>query len=36
MLEAAPDAEVSSAIRALAEAVQARRAGSIRKALTVL
>ena len=36
VLEAAPDAEVSSAIRALAEAVQARRAGSIRKALTVL
>jgi ATP-binding protein involved in chromosome partitioning len=36
VLEAAPDAEVSAAIRALAEAVQARRAGSIRKALTVL
>ncbi len=36
VLEAAPEAEASSAIRALAEAVQARRAGSIRKALTVL
>ena len=36
VLEAAPDAEVSGAIRSLAEAVQARRAGGIRKALTVL
>jgi ATP-binding protein involved in chromosome partitioning len=36
VLEAAPDAEVSAAIRALAEAVQARRPGAIRKALTVL
>jgi ATP-binding protein involved in chromosome partitioning len=36
VLEAAPDAEVSTAIRALAEAVQARRPGAIRKALTVL
>ena len=36
VLEAAPEAEASAAIRALAEAVQARRAGSIRKALTVL
>jgi ATP-binding protein involved in chromosome partitioning len=36
VLEAAPDAEVSLAIRDLAEAVQARRAGAIRKPLTVL
>jgi ATP-binding protein involved in chromosome partitioning len=36
VLEAAPDAEVSAAIRTLAERVQARRAGGIRKALTVL
>ena len=36
VLEASPDAEASVAIRALAEAVQARRPGGIRKALTVL
>jgi ATP-binding protein involved in chromosome partitioning len=36
VLEAAPDAEASVAIRGLAEAVQARRPGGIRKALTVL
>ena len=36
VLEAAPDAEASSAIRGLAETVQARRPGGIRKALTVL
>jgi ATP-binding protein involved in chromosome partitioning len=36
VLEASPDAEVSGAIRGLAEAVQARRPGAIRKALTVL
>jgi ATP-binding protein involved in chromosome partitioning len=36
VLEAAPEAEVSAAIRALAETVQARRPGGIRKALTVL
>ena len=36
VLEAAPEAEVSVALRGLAEAVHARRAGSIRKALTVL
>ena len=36
VLEAAPQAEVSAAIRDLAEAVQARRAGAIRKPLTVL
>ena len=36
VLEAAPDAEASSAIRSLAETVQARRPGGIRKALTVL
>jgi ATP-binding protein involved in chromosome partitioning len=36
VLEAAPDAEASAAIRSLAEAVQARRPGGIRKALTVL
>jgi ATP-binding protein involved in chromosome partitioning len=36
VLEAAPDAEISGAIRALAAAVQERRAGAIRKALTVL
>jgi ATP-binding protein involved in chromosome partitioning len=34
--EAAPDAEGVAAIDALAEAVQATRAGTIRKALTVL
>ena len=36
VLEAAPDAEASAAIRGLADAVVARRAGAIRKALTVL
>jgi ATP-binding protein involved in chromosome partitioning len=36
VLEASPDAEASVAIRALAEAVQSRKPGSIRKALTVL
>jgi ATP-binding protein involved in chromosome partitioning len=36
VLEASPDAEVTAAIRDLAERVQARRAGAIRKALTVL
>jgi ATP-binding protein involved in chromosome partitioning len=36
VLEAAPNAEVSVAIRALAETVQARKPGGIRKALTVL
>src|SRR6476646_4396430 len=36
VLEANPDAEVSGAIRALAEEVVARRPGAIRKALTVL
>jgi hypothetical protein len=36
VLEAAPTAEVSTTIRGLAEAIQARRAGGIRKALTVL
>ena len=36
VLEASPDAEASVAIRALAEAVQARKPGGIRKALTVL
>jgi len=36
VLEASPDSEVSGAIRDLAEKVQARRAGGIRKALTVL
>jgi ATP-binding protein involved in chromosome partitioning len=36
VLEAAPEAESSEAIRALAEAIQARRQGQIRKALTVL
>jgi ATP-binding protein involved in chromosome partitioning len=36
VLEAAPEAEASAAIRALAETVQARRPGGIRKALTVL
>ena len=36
VLEAAPESEASSAIRALAETVQARRQGQIRKALTVL
>jgi ATP-binding protein involved in chromosome partitioning len=36
VLESAPDAEASAAIRGLAEAVVAKRAGAIRKALTVL
>jgi ATP-binding protein involved in chromosome partitioning len=36
VLEASPAAESSEAIRGLAEAVQARRQGQIRKALTVL
>jgi len=36
VLEAAPESEASEAIRALAEAIQARRQGQIRKALTVL
>jgi ATP-binding protein involved in chromosome partitioning len=36
VLEAAPDSEASVAIRGLAERVQARRQGGIRKALTVL
>jgi ATP-binding protein involved in chromosome partitioning len=36
VLEAAPEAEATAAIRGLAEAVQSRRAGGIRKALTVL
>jgi ATP-binding protein involved in chromosome partitioning len=36
VLETAPAAEASEAIRALAEAIQARRQGQIRKALTVL
>jgi ATP-binding protein involved in chromosome partitioning len=36
VLEAAPTAEVSTTIRGLAETIQARRAGAIRKALTVL
>ena len=36
VLEAAPESEASNAIRALAESVQARRQGQIRKALTVL
>ena len=36
VLEAAPDAESSAAIRGLAEVVVAKRAGAIRKALTVL
>jgi len=36
VLEANPDAEASVAIRGLADAVVARRAGAIRKALTVL
>jgi ATP-binding protein involved in chromosome partitioning len=36
VIEAAPEAEVSAAIRSLAEKVQSRRAGGIRKALTVL
>ena len=36
VLEAAPDAEASTAIRGLAETIQARRPGGIRKALTVL
>jgi len=36
VLEAAPEAEVTAVIRALAESVRARRPGGIRKALTVL
>jgi ATP-binding protein involved in chromosome partitioning len=36
VLEAASESEASGAIRALAESVQARRQGQIRKALTVL
>ncbi len=36
VIEADPGAEASEAIRSLAEAVQARRQGQIRKALTVL
>ncbi len=36
VLESSPDAEASAAIRSLAEAVAAKRAGAIRKALTVL
>jgi ATP-binding protein involved in chromosome partitioning len=36
VLEAAPESEAAEAIRSLAETVQAKRAGSIRKALTVL
>ncbi len=36
VLEAAPETEVSAALRSLAEAVQARRPAAIRKALTVL
>jgi len=36
VLESDPDAESSVAIRSLADAVVARRAGAIRKALTVL
>jgi ATP-binding protein involved in chromosome partitioning len=36
VVESAPDAEASAAIRGLAEAVAAKRAGAIRKALTVL
>ena len=36
VLEASPDAEVSLAIRELAEAVESRRAGAIRKPLNVL
>ena len=36
VLETAPASEASEAIRALAEAVQSRRQGQIRKALTVL
>jgi ATP-binding protein involved in chromosome partitioning len=36
VIEAAPDAEVTAAIRALAEEVQSRRPAAIRKALTVL
>ena len=36
VLEAAPDAEISHALRDLADAVVARRAGAIRKPLTVL
>ena len=36
VLEASPDAEVTAAIRDLAERVQARRPAAIRKALTVL
>ena len=36
VLEAAPTSEASEAIRALAETIQSRRQGQIRKALTVL
>jgi ATP-binding protein involved in chromosome partitioning len=36
VLEAAPGSEASEAIRSLAEAIQSRRQGQIRKALTVL
>jgi len=36
VLEAAPESEASEAIRGVAEAIQARRQGQIRKALTVL
>jgi ATP-binding protein involved in chromosome partitioning len=36
VIEAAPDAEATAAIRALAEQVQSRRPAGIRKALTVL
>jgi ATP-binding protein involved in chromosome partitioning len=36
VIEAAPHSEASTAIRGLAEEVRARRAGAIRKALTVL
>jgi ATP-binding protein involved in chromosome partitioning len=36
VLEAAPASEASEAIRSLAEAIQSRRQGQIRKALTVL
>jgi hypothetical protein len=36
ILEAAPDAEATAAIVALAERIQRTRRGSIRKALTVL
>ena len=36
MLEAAPSSEAAAALRSLAEEIQARRQGQIRKALTVL